>query len=160
MDKRPDDNQDQHSGGLTPVQKGLLTHLRQKRTMLAACEYFQRHTPTAETPKDPWLDAMIEMLRTEVADLSRMLRLYDMPSAAVYTMRYQVDEARNSKDRGSRLTFLLTRSRAMMRWIEQELETHPPDDVAQLWTEFLAAEQQRVQQIEAMLTEAKAQATD
>ena len=80
----------------------------------------------------------------------------DVASAGVYAARNQLDEARYVKSREARLTLLLTRTRATMRWDEQELAAHPPEDVAELWAEFLAAEQQRIQQIEQMLTEVKA----
>lgn len=155
MDKRIDTDQEQRVLELTPVQKSLTINLRQKRTHLAICEFYQRHEAAAEAEIAAWLDDLVEALRAEVADLSRLLRLYDVASAGVYAVRNQVDEARYVKSREARLTLLLTRSQTTSRWYEQELSIHPPDDVALLWTEFLAAEQQRVQQIQQMLAQAK-----
>lgn len=153
MDKRIDENQDTRPVELTPAQRSLAVNLRQKRTLLTICEYYQRHAAAAEAEIGTWLDNLIDALRAEIADISRLLRLYDVPPAGVYAVRSQVDEARYVKSREARLALLLARMTATMRWYEHELATHPPDDVAELWTEFLAAEQQRVQQIQAMLAE-------
>lgn len=153
MDKRTDENQDTRAVELTPAQRSLTVNLRQKRTLLTICEYYQRHAAAAEAEIGTWLDNLVDALRAEIADISRLLRLYDVPPASVYAARSQVDEARYVKSREARLALLLARVKATMRWYEHELAADPPGDVAELWTEFLAAEQQRVQQIERMLAE-------
>lgn len=153
MDKRSDKQQETLAVGLTPVEKSLMVNLRQKRTLLTICEYYQRNAAAAEAEMAIWMDELAETLRSDMADISRMLRLYDLSSADVYAVRSQVDEARYVRSREGRLDLLRGRSYATIRWYQQELGAQPPDDVAALWNAFLASEQERVQQIEQMLTE-------
>ncbi len=62
MDKRIDENQDTRPVELTPAQRSLAVNLRQKRTLLTICEYYQRHAAAAEAEIGTWLDDLIEAL--------------------------------------------------------------------------------------------------
>lgn len=146
-----DQEQTEPIAGLTPIQRSLIANLRQRRTILAVCEHYQRSQNEDDAPLLPWLDELIEGLRTELGDLSRLLRLYDLAPAQIYAMHSQVDEGRYQKGRAARLGFLLGRARSAVRWYEQQLAAQPPADAAELWGQLLAAEQLRMQEIETLL---------
>ena len=139
------------SAQLSGWQKSLLANLSHKRTVLAVCEYYQRHALETETTFVALMDELLEAYREEIADLSRLLRLYDVPPSQAEFHRNLVRDGRSRRTTLTRLELLLGLSQANAHWYQRELERQPPPDIAALWNSLLAAENQRIQRVTTIL---------
>lgn len=136
---------------LSAWQNSLLTNLAHKRTVLAVCQYFQRNAPVEETTFVALMDELIETYREEIADVSRLLRLYDVPPSQAEIQRHLVRDGRSRRTTLTRLELLLGLAQANAHWYQRELGRQPPPDIAAQWESLLAAENERVERVSAIL---------
>lgn len=134
-----------------PWAKSLLHNLSHKRSVLALCQYYQRNSPADEVAFAALMDEFVAAYPEELADLSRLLRLYDVPPSEAEMQRHLVRDGRARRTTQARLEMLLGLAQANSRWYQRELSRQPPSDVAALWTGLLTAEQQRIQAMSALL---------
>lgn len=132
-------------------QKSLLNNLSHKRSVLALCQYFQRNSPADEIEFVALMDEFASAYPEEVADLSHLLRRYDVPPSEADMQRHLVRDGRARRTTQARLEMLLGLAQANAHWYQRELGRQPPPDIAALWTSLLAAEQQRIQRMTALL---------
>ena len=132
-------------------QRSLLNNLSHKRSVLALCQFYQRNTPTDEVDFLALMDEFVAQYPEDVADLSRLLRLYDVPPSEAEMQRHLVRDGRGRRTTQARLEMLLGVAQANAHWYQRELNRQPPPDVAALWTSLLAAEQQRIQRIDTIV---------
>lgn len=136
---------------LAPWQKSLLNNLSHKRSVLALCQYYQRHSPDDEIEFVALMDEWAAEYPEEVADLSRLLRLYDMPPSEAEMQRHLVRDGRARRTTLARLEMLLGLAQANARWYQRELDRQPPPDIAALWSGLLTAEQQRIARMSVLI---------
>lgn len=132
-------------------QRSLLNNLSHKRSVLALCQFYQRNSPTDEVAFLALMDELVAQYPEEVADLSRLLRLYDVPPSEAEMQRHLVRDGRARRTIQTRLEMLLGLAQANAHWYQRELDRQPPPDIAALWTSLLAAEQDRIQRINAIV---------
>ncbi|QLQ07862.1 MAG: hypothetical protein HZY76_18915 [Anaerolineae bacterium] len=135
----------------TVWQKSLLNNLSHKRSVLALCQYYQRHSAIDEVAFMALMDELIAAYQEEVADLSHLLRLYDVPPSEAEMQRHLVRDGRARRTTQTRLEMLLGLVKANAHWYRRELGRQPPPDIAALWTSLLAAEQSRVEHISILM---------
>ena len=139
------------SSEMTSWQRSLLSNLGHKRTILTLCQYYQRHAPAEEIDFVALMNELLEIYPEEIADLSRLLRLYDVPPSEAEVLRHQVRDGRNRRTTLTRLEFLLSLTRANASWYQREVQREPPPDITALWTALLAADNERIQRFGGLL---------